>query len=71
VIKAMLCFALGLDIRYLFRRKQDNTAVSRVELRDGVRRVLLFNDTCHLSGGGSIAPRDALADAGATADPAF
>jgi alpha-ribazole phosphatase len=71
VIKAILCYVLGLDVRHLFRLKQDNTAVSRVELRDGVRRVLLFNDTCHLGGGGSIAPRDVLADAGATADPAF
>jgi alpha-ribazole phosphatase len=71
VIKAILCYVLGLDVRHLFRLKQDNTAVSRAELRDGVRRVLLFNDTCHLSGGGIIAPRDVLADAGATADPVF
>jgi hypothetical protein len=43
----------------------------RIQLDGRSRRVLLFNDTCHPSGGGSIAPRDVLADAGATADPAF
>jgi alpha-ribazole phosphatase len=71
VIKAILCYVLGLDVRHLFRLKQDNTAVSRVELRDGVRRVLLFNDTCHLNGGGGVALKDVLIDAGAITDPAF
>jgi len=72
VIKALLCFALGLDIRYLFRLKQDNTAVSRVELDGQVRRVLLMNDTCHLNdGGGTLAARDVLSDAAEVADPAF
>jgi len=71
VIKALLCFALGLDIRHLFRLKQDNTAVSRIQLDGPSRRVLLLNDTCHLNGGGGIAPQDVLMDAGAIADPAF
>lgn len=69
VIKALLCFALGLDIRFLFRLKQDNTAVNQIELEGRVRRVLLLNDTCHLSqGGGALAARDVLTDA---AEPAF
>ena len=72
VIKALLCFALGLDIRYLFRLKQDNTAVSQVELDGEVRRVLHMNDTCHLNdGGGSLAARDVLSDAAEVVDPAF
>jgi alpha-ribazole phosphatase len=69
VIKALLCFALGLDIRYLFRLSQDNTAVSQVELDGQVRRVLLMNDTCHLNdGGGTLAARDTQSGA---AEPAF
>jgi alpha-ribazole phosphatase len=71
VIKALLCFALGLDIRHLFRLRQDNTAVSRLQLDGPSRRVLLLNDTCHLNGGGGVAPRDVRGDAGAIADPAF
>lgn len=71
VIKALVCFALGLDIRYLFRLKQDNTAISRIALDGPTRRVLLVNDTCHLNGGGGVASQDVLTDAGATADPAF
>lgn len=72
VIKALLCFALGLDVRYLFRLKQDNTAVSHIELDREVRRVLLMNDTWHLrEGGGDLAARDVLTDAAEIADPAF
>ena len=71
VIKALLCYALGLDIRHLFRLKQDNTAISRIQLDAGRQRVLLMNDTCHLNGAGGVAPRDVLVDAGGTADPAF
>ena len=72
VIKALLCFVLGLDVRYLFRLKQDNTAVSQVELDGQVRRVLLMNDTCHLyDGGGALAARDVLTDAAEVPDPAF
>jgi alpha-ribazole phosphatase len=72
VIKAMICFTLGLDLRYLFRLKQDNTAVSQIELDGSVRRVLLMNDTCHLSvGGEDLAARDVLTDAAEAADPAF
>ncbi len=72
VIKALLCFSLGLDIRYLFRLKLDNTAVSQIELAGHLRRVLLLNDTCHLNaGGGSVAAQDVLTDAGEVMDPAF
>ena len=71
-IKTLLCFALGLDVRSLFRLKQDNTAVNQIELDGRVRRVLLLNDTCHLNaGGGSVAAQDVLTDAAEVADPAF
>lgn len=72
VIKALICFTLGLDLRYLFRLKQDNTAVSQIELDGAVRRVLLLNDTCHLNhGGGDVAARDVLTDAAEATEPAF
>jgi broad specificity phosphatase PhoE len=72
VIKALLCFALGLDARYLFRLKQDNTAVNQIELDGRVRRVLLLNDTCHLNQGGQdLAARDVLTDGAEVAEPAF
>jgi hypothetical protein len=72
VIKALLCFALGLDVRCLFRLKQDNTALNQIELDGRVRRVLLLNDTCHLTqGGGDLAGRDVLTDAEEPAEPAF
>jgi len=72
VIRALLCFVLGLDLRYLFRLKQDNTAVSQVELDGQVRRVLLMNDTFHLNdGGGDLAARDVLTDAAEAPHPAF
>ncbi len=61
---------MGLDVRYLFRLKQDNTAISQVELDGRVRRVLLLNDTCHLAGG-TLAARDVLTDAVEIADPSF
>src|SRR5574341_688916 len=72
VIKALLCFALGLDVRYLFRLKQDNTAINQIELDGRARRVLLLNDTCHLSQGGKdLAARDVLTDSTEMAEPAF
>lgn len=64
-IKALLCHVLGLEVRSLFRIKQDNTAVSLVEVDRSTRRVVLINDTCHLTGAGAdLAPRDVLTDAG-------
>ena len=70
-IKALLCHVLGLDPRFMFRIKQDNTAVNQVELDGGVRRVILVNDTCHLApAGGHLAPRDVLTDA-ETAETTF
>jgi broad specificity phosphatase PhoE len=72
VIKALLCFALGLDVRYLFRLKQDNTAINQIELDGRVRRVLLLNDTCHLSQGGEdLVARDVLTDGAESVEPAF
>ena len=72
VIKALLCFALGLDVRYLFRLKQDNTAVNQIELDGRVRRVLLLNDTCHLNQGGEgLVARDVLTDGAESVEPAF
>jgi broad specificity phosphatase PhoE len=72
VIKALHCFALGLDSRYLFRLKQDNTAVNQVELDGQIQRVLLMNDTCHLKEGRAIlANREVPTHTVAVADPAF
>ena len=63
VVKALLCHVLGLDMRALFRIKQDNTAINQIELDRDVRRVVLVNDTCHLSeAGADLAPRDVLTD---------
>ena len=68
-IKAVLCHVLGLEIRSLFRIKQDNTAVSLVEVDDTTRRVVLVNDTCHLAeAGADLAPRDVLTDAAEAGD---
>jgi alpha-ribazole phosphatase len=72
VIKALLCFALGLPVRHLFRLKQDNTAVNRIQLDGQTRRVLLLNDTCHLRDGGrGASSQGPLTDDGGIADPAF
>lgn len=63
-IKALLCHVLGLPIRSLFRIKQDNTAVSVVEVDETTRRIVLVNDTCHLApAGADLIPRDVLTDA--------
>ncbi len=71
VVKALICHVLGLDVRFLFRIKQDNTALSRIQIEKTDRRVLLVNDTCHLSeGGGEVAARDVLTDAGESPEPA-
>ncbi|HTU03613.1 MAG TPA: histidine phosphatase family protein [Candidatus Sulfotelmatobacter sp.] len=71
VIRSLLCRALGLDVRHLFRVKQDNTAVSQIEVAGDLCRVLLLNDTCHLSRGGvALAARDVLTDTGGSADTA-
>jgi len=70
-IKVLLCHTLGLDVRLLFRIKQDNTALSAIQLDGETRRVVLLNDTCHLrDAGADVAPRDVLTDAGPAADVA-
>jgi len=62
-IKALVCHILGLNVRWLFRIKQDNTAVTVLEADEATRRVVLLNDTCHLSGAGAdIEPKDVLTD---------
>jgi alpha-ribazole phosphatase len=68
-IKAILCHVLGLEIRSLFRIKQDNTAVNIVDVDEATRRVVLVNDTSHLAeAGADLAPRDVLTDAGDAGD---
>jgi alpha-ribazole phosphatase len=65
-IRALLCHVLGLEPRYLYRLKQDNTAISEVELGPAIRRVVRMNDTHHLAvAGADLAPKDVLVDAGA------
>ncbi len=72
VIKALLSLGLGVDLRYVIRLKQDNTAVSQVELDGRVRRVLLMNDTCHLNDcRASLADCNVLSDTAEVAEPAF
>ncbi len=69
VIKSMLCAIMGLDVRRLFRIKQDNTALNVVELDGARRRVALLNDTCHLRVGGvELAARDVLTDSTPSVD---
>ena len=71
-IKALLCHVLELPVRWLFRIKQDNTAVNIVDVDDVTRRVVLVNDTCHLAeAGADLSPRDVLTDAADVADHAF
>lgn len=65
-IRALLCHVLGLEPRYLYRLKQDNTAISEVELGPAIRRVVRMNDTHHLAvAGADLAPKDVLVDGGA------
>jgi hypothetical protein len=59
---------LNLPIRGLSRSesriKQDNTGVNLVEVDGATRRVVLVNDTCHLTDAGAeLAPQDVLTDA--------
>lgn len=62
-IKAIVCHVLGVHPRWLFRIKQDNTAVSVVEADAATSRVILLNDTCHLAeAGADLTPRDVLTD---------
>jgi alpha-ribazole phosphatase len=66
-VRALLCHVLGLDPRHLYRLKQDNTAISEVELGPAIRRVVRMNDTHHLTAAGAdLAPKDVLVDGGAS-----
>lgn len=63
-IRSLLCRTLGLEIRFLFRLQQDNTAVSQIKVKGAVRRVLHLNDTSHLAASGCApAGRDVINDA--------
>ncbi len=69
-IRSLLCHALGLDIRFLFRLQQDNTAVSQIRVKGELRRLLHLNDTSHLAAGGeALAARDVINDPAAEATP--
>jgi broad specificity phosphatase PhoE len=48
LILGVLCMALGLELKYFRRLKQDSTALNVIEHRNGLFRVLRVNDTCHL-----------------------
>ena len=62
-IRALVCHALGLPIRHLFRIQQDNTAVSQIEIAEASRRLLRLNDTTHLlAGGAAVAARDVITE---------
>jgi broad specificity phosphatase PhoE len=68
-IKAIVCHVLGVHPRWLFRIKQDNTAISVVEADAVTSRVILLNDTCHLAeAGADLAPRDVLTDSDEVTD---
>jgi len=45
------------------------SAVNLVEVDEATRRLVLVNDTCHLTGAGTdLVPKDVLTDAGDPAD---
>jgi len=44
----IICQALGLDLRYMGRLRQDPAAVNILELSNRRNTLLLLNDTCHL-----------------------
>jgi broad specificity phosphatase PhoE len=48
LILGVLCMALGLELKYFRRLKQDSTAMNVIEHNNGRFRVLRVNDTCHL-----------------------
>jgi broad specificity phosphatase PhoE len=46
----IICQALGLDLGYFRRMKQDLAAISILEFKDGKATLAQLNDTCHLNG---------------------
>ena len=48
--KVILCYALGLDNSHFWQIKQGNASISVLEYEDGLFRLMLLNDTCHLGG---------------------
>ncbi len=48
--KVILCYALGLDNSHFWQFKQGNASISILEYEDGMFRLMLLNDTCHLGG---------------------
>jgi broad specificity phosphatase PhoE len=69
-IRSLLCHTLGMDIRYLFRLQQDNTAVSQIRVKGELGRLLHMNDTSHLAAAGDVlAARDVINDPASEATP--
>ncbi|MCX7971252.1 MAG: histidine phosphatase family protein, partial [Negativicutes bacterium] len=48
--RMILCLALGMDWRYFWNIRQDNTAVNIIEYQTRRSLVTLVNDTGHLTG---------------------
>jgi len=44
----IICQALGFDLRYMGRLRQDPAAINILELANRRNTLLLLNDTCHL-----------------------
>ena len=50
VIRTMLCHALGMPLKYMWRIRQDNTAINVVSAYNEGMVVELLNSTQHLAG---------------------
>lgn len=50
VIRTMLCHALGMPLKYMWRIRQDNTAINVVSAYEEGMVVELLNSTQHLAG---------------------
>jgi|YNPNPStandDraft_1061719.scaffolds.fasta_scaffold00888_16 probable phosphoglycerate mutase len=58
VNRVFLCTLLGLGLDFFWRLGQDPAAISLVHYADGVGRLLLLNDTCHLRQAGLLGGSD-------------
>jgi len=54
VNKVLVCAMLGLDNSHFWRIRQDNGCLNVFEHREGIFTAVLINDTCHLTGLGSL-----------------
>lgn len=50
VILAIICRAIGIDLRHALHLRQDPAGISIVEISAQGNSLLLFNDACHLDG---------------------